>query len=94
MGVIVNPEQRKYLKEKVRKAERQKLDVIFKVQTLPKPVAAAKRVVDAWAAKQRKIAWARKARLNEGYSKAIEAMLSGDFPVALKAMKEFERFQP
>lgn len=90
----MNREQGKYLKEKLLKAERRKIDVILESQPIPKSVAAAKRVVDAWGAKQRAIMHRRKARLGEVYSTAFEAILSSEFPVALQAVKDFERFQP
>lgn len=90
----MNREQGKYLKEKLSKSERQKLNAICEVPPFPKSVAAAKRVVDAWGLKQRTILRTRRARLDDGYSTALEAILSKDFPAALRAVKDFDKFQP
>lgn len=90
----MNREQRKYLKEKLNKLERRQIDAIFTAPPIPKSVAAARRVVEAWSEKQRGIQRLRKARLDEAYSTALEAILSKEFPDALRAVKEFERFQP
>jgi|CXWL01.1.fsa_nt_gi hypothetical protein len=90
----MNREQMKYLKEHLGQLCRVKYDATCQKPTLPKSVVAAKRVVDAWAEQQRTIAAARQARLEKAKAKVWQAILFGDPSLAMKALREFEKFQP
>lgn len=90
----MNHEQLKYLKKRLSELERKKLDWNYQKVPIPRPVAAAKRVVDAWAAKQRKAAEDRRTRIGKAYSKAYQTILFGEPDAALTALEQFEKFQP
>jgi hypothetical protein len=90
----MNREQFKYLKEHLGQLRRVKYDATCQRPALPKPVVAAKRLLDAWAEQQRKIASARQARLANAKAKVWQAILFGDPSRAMKALREFEKFQP
>ena len=90
----MNHEQLKYLKEQARGIRRVKLEMAYRKPAIPKPVAVARRMVDAWEKKQHEIASARQVRVEAAHSKAYQAILFGEPDAAMKALKEFEKFQP
>ena len=90
----MNREQMKHLKEHVGNLRRKKYDATNQPPSFPSSIAAAKRTVEAWGAAQRRIRDGRHARLEKAYSTVWQAILFQDAPTALKALREFEKFQP
>ena len=92
---MMNREQFKYLKERLRVVYNKKHHATFAKSTpLPKKVAAAARIIKQWDTQQKKESGRRQDLLSNAYAAAHQAIIFREAGDALKALKEFERFTP
>jgi len=91
----MNREQTKQLKARLTALNQRKLQVLWTDPPMPPKVAAAKRLLQRWKAKQNQAASRARDRINKAYSFALDSVLFDDDPkVVLRALATFERFKP
>lgn len=87
-------EQLKYLKARLRSIYIRTRDRACEEPRKPKHVREAERIVKAWKDAAQRDRYACMDRLDIENEKAMQAILFGDPDTALKALKDFEKFQP
>lgn len=87
-------EQLKYLKARLRSVYVRLRDRICEEPRKPKHVREAERIVKAWKDAALKDRYACMDKLDRANEKTMQAILFDDPTAALKALREFERFQP
>ena len=85
-------EQMRYLKDRLSELMRKKR--CTRDEPVPAEIVKAKRIVKKWEEDQHKQYRKRQERLDAAYSKVNQAIIFREAGDALKALKEFEAFQP
>ncbi|MCS6294335.1 MAG: hypothetical protein H8J66_14790 [Nitrospira sp.] len=90
----MSSEQLKYLKARLRSIYIRTRDRICEDPRKPKHVREAEKIVKAWKDAALKDRYACVNKLDQANEGVMQAILFGDSAAALKALKEFEKFQP
>lgn len=90
----MNRDQLKHLKARIRAIYMRKRNEACKEPRKPKHVRDAERIVNAWRAAEQKDRYAIMDRLDQANEKAMQAVLFREASDALKAVREFEKYNP
>ena len=86
----MNQSQRKFLKERIERAEGLHVKFLYADGKMPANVAKAKDLYDAWQAEDRKRRSIVREKMRAAHSAVLECLFFGDPEAALKAVKKFE----